>query len=163
MWTDIDDSQLAEGGFSFVYLVEEILSLGSQAEPQQYALKKVSCHPLLTVISMIANSLYPYHPGQGSFQVRARSQKECLQKQYRSSAQSGLQIQVLTSTGEHVELAYTEIRVMQSLRHPNLLPLLASEHKEVEDEESGVSAFYMLFPLYSVQSSTLASNQRIET
>ncbi|BDA48777.1 Serine/threonine-protein kinase 16 [Coccomyxa sp. Obi] len=88
--------QLAEGGYSFVYLVEEILSLGSHLEPQQYALKKV-----------------------------------------------------LTSTGEHEELARGEIGVMQSLKHQNLLPLLASEHKQIEDEESGVSAFYMLFPLYT--------------
>lgn len=64
-------------------------------------------------------------------------------------------MQVLTSTGEHAELATREIRVMQSLRHPNLLPLLASEHKQIDDEESGVSAFYMLFPLYPVQSCLL--------
>ncbi|EIE27433.1 hypothetical protein COCSUDRAFT_39101 [Coccomyxa subellipsoidea C-169] len=103
-------AQTTQGGYSFVYLVEEILSLGSQAEPQQYALKKV-----------------------------------------------------LTSTGEHVELAYTEIRVMQSLRHPNLLPLLASEHKEVEDEESGVSAFYMLFPLYSDFGSTRQARVEVQS
>lgn len=65
-------------------------------------------------------------------------------------------MQVLTSTGEHAELAAREISVMQSLRHPNLLPLLASEHKQIEDEESGISAFYMLFPLYPVQTASYA-------
>lgn len=114
-----------------MYLVEEILSLGSHLEPQQYALKKVSC----------VHSTRPRRPPHSCYSRPIQVARE---------SQSA-PCQVLTSTGEHEELARGEIGIMQSLKHPNLLPLLASEHKQIEDVESGVSAFYMLFPLYPVQ------------
>ena len=63
-------------------------------------------------------------------------------------------------------MATHEIEVMQRLRHPNLLPLLASSHEPVHDKENGVSAFYMLFPLYEVRvlrRALLLSGERLES
>jgi hypothetical protein len=60
--------------------------------------------------------------------------------------------QILAGTSEHLDMALREIQVMQRLRHPNLLPLLAYDKRELQDdEEAGVTAFYLLFPLYTVR------------
>ena len=61
-------------------------------------------------------------------------------------------MQILAGTSEQLEQARAEVRVLQRLRHPNLLPLLAADTRELQDdEEAGVTAFYLLFPLYTVR------------
>ena len=60
-------------------------------------------------------------------------------------------MQMLAGTAEHVEMAAREVHVMQRLRHPNLLPLLAYERREPQGvDQDGVTAFYMLFNLFPV-------------
>ena len=59
--------------------------------------------------------------------------------------------QMLAGTAEHVAMAEREVRTMQRLRHPNLLPLLACERRELQGgDQEGVTAFYMLFSLFPV-------------
>ena len=59
--------------------------------------------------------------------------------------------QVLAATGEAAELAEREIRVMQQLQHPNIMPLLAhSRAMAPMDADQGVTTYYMLFPLFKV-------------
>ena len=62
-------------------------------------------------------------------------------------------MQMLAGTAEHLEMAAREVQVMQRLRHPNLLPLLACERRELQGgDQDGVTAFYMLFDLFPVRS-----------
>ena len=48
-------------------------------------------------------------------------------------------------------MAEREIRVMQQLQHPNIMPLLAhSRAMAPMDADQGVTTYYMLFPLFKV-------------
>ena len=41
--------QIAEGGYSYVYLAQEVATLGNGAESTQYAVKKVPLIPVLAL------------------------------------------------------------------------------------------------------------------
>ena len=65
-------------------------------------------------------------------------------------------VQVLAATGEAAELAEREIRVMQQMQHPNIMPLLAySRAMAPMDADQGVTTYYMLFPLFKVTTQAL--------
>ena len=55
---------------------------------------------------------------------------------------------MLLNGPEDVETVKREIHFMQTLHHPNLLPLLDSSFKKAGD--SDVTTAYMLYPLYEV-------------
>lgn len=58
-------------------------------------------------------------------------------------------LQVQASSRDQLEAARFEIAVMSRLRHPNLLPLLASQISAAPDGCSATHVAYMLFPLYA--------------
>ncbi len=60
--------------------------------------------------------------------------------------------QVLAGSSDALDEARKEIEVMQKIRHPHLLPLLAYSIKELVDapEAAATHVIYLLFPLYTV-------------
>ena len=128
--------QIAEGGYSFVYLAQEVVTLGTGEDSTQYAIKKVPLFPV--ALRWVARQLtWSCLPAASPSSV---AKTPCLHAQ------------ILAGTSEQLEQARAEVRVLQRLRHPNLLPLLAADTRELQDdEESGVTAFYLLFPLYTVR------------
>jgi hypothetical protein len=63
---------------------------------------------------------------------------------------------VQAASGDQLEAARFEIAVMSRLRHPNLLPLLASQITAGPDSISASHVAYMLFPLYGGSVADLA-------
>ena len=60
------------------------------------------------------------------------------------------------ASGDQLEAARFEIAVMSRLRHPNLLPLLASQIAAAPDGGVASHVAYMLFPLYGGSVADLA-------
>jgi hypothetical protein len=73
-----------------------------------------------------------------------------------------IRVQVQAASREQLEAARFEIAVMSRLRHPNLLPLLASQVSAAPDGSAASHVAYMLFPLYGGSVADLAERLAAE-
>ena len=124
--------QLAEGGYSFVYLVREQVSPSREGN-QNYALKKARLLSQLILHVVMPSWAH-------------------LVLQCRPALLTGILIrQVLAVTAEQLADAKLEVQLMSLLSHPNILPLVASSVVTARSQEGGLhQVVYMLFPLYQV-------------
>lgn len=121
--TNSTDPQIGEGGYSFVYLVRD--TNPEPSAPREFALKKAR--------RLVNNDTCSH---RGIVVVWTTTPP----------------LQVLAGSSDALDEARREIEVMQKIRHPHLLPLLAYSIKELLDapEASATHVIYLLFPLYTV-------------
>lgn len=137
---------IGEGGYSFVFLVRETTIDGDSAA-SDYALKKVRCStPGISQLKQNARRLLSGDQHADSAGMRG----DC----NRASADGGdvricCALQVQAASPDQLQAARFEIAVMSRLRHPNLLPLLASQISAAPEGGPAKHVAYMLFPLYA--------------